>query len=191
MGALILSLDGRNLPMVETHRSHHRPGPRHHIRDLLNCLPVAQRVSYRITFHDAADATLHDGDAVCIFAERNARAIPPAANDKCVDVAHAFFDRFPFRFFRLVASAVGLPASLFREEAESRLSRKCLISSGRFSSGDFSDEVPTFVPNVPFPGKPVVRLIFRSIWPAITWLATGERSGDREYGRCESLVRRV
>jgi len=48
--------------VLKTHRPHHRS--RHHVRHFLNLLPVAQRVRNRLTFGDAADAVLHDGDAL-------------------------------------------------------------------------------------------------------------------------------
>ena len=50
--------------MQKTHRPHHRPRPRHDVSHFLNLLPIAQRVGHRVAFGDAADAALHDGDAL-------------------------------------------------------------------------------------------------------------------------------
>ena len=53
--------------MQKTHRPHHRPRSRHHVCHFLNLLPIAQRVGHRLAFGDAADAALHDGDALFGF----------------------------------------------------------------------------------------------------------------------------
>jgi len=53
--------------MLKTHRPHHRPRPSHHIRHFLNLLAIAQGVSNRLAFGDAADAALYESDALFNF----------------------------------------------------------------------------------------------------------------------------
>ncbi len=49
--------------MMKTYCPYDRACPGHHIRHLLNLLPIAQRVGHRVAFHDTADTALQDGDA--------------------------------------------------------------------------------------------------------------------------------
>ena len=69
--------------MQKTHRTHHRTGPRYHIRHFLNLLPVAQCIDYRSAFGDPADAALHDGDALidCTVESVNCAMVPYEAEE--------------------------------------------------------------------------------------------------------------
>ena len=56
--------------MQKTHRPHHRSCALNDLGDFLNLLPIAQRVRHGRAFGDAADTTLHDGDALFDFLGR-------------------------------------------------------------------------------------------------------------------------